>query len=92
MNVGDIKCALGALGHFHMRLVVYEFASECHFDVLPAPYQVSCVGNSTHFNYLSFSFRMASKANANIDDPGAFPAREWLRNLCVGKQVAFETR
>ena len=40
----------------------------------------------------SFLFRMASKANANIDDPGAFPAREWLRNLCVGKQVAFETR
>lgn len=36
--------------------------------------------------------RMASKANANIDDPGAFPAREWLRKLCVGKQVAFETR
>ena len=36
--------------------------------------------------------RMASKANGNIDDPGAFPAREWLRNLCVGKQVAFETR
>lgn len=36
--------------------------------------------------------RMASKANGNIDDPGAFPAREWLRNLVVGKQVAFETR
>jgi len=36
--------------------------------------------------------RMASKANGNIDDPGAFPAREWLRNQCVGKQVAFETR
>lgn len=36
--------------------------------------------------------RMASKANGNIDDPGAFPAREWLRQLCVGKQVAFETR
>ena len=35
---------------------------------------------------------MASKANGNIDDPGAFPAREWLRDLCVGKQVAFETR
>lgn len=36
--------------------------------------------------------RMASKANGNIDDAGAFPAREWLRNLCVGKPVAFETR
>ena len=35
---------------------------------------------------------MASKANGNQDDPGAFPAREWLRQLCVGKQVAFETR
>lgn len=36
--------------------------------------------------------RMASKANGNQDDPGAFPAREWLRQLVVGKQVAFETR
>ena len=35
---------------------------------------------------------MASKANGNIDDPGAFPAREWLRRLVVGQQVAFETR
>ncbi len=35
---------------------------------------------------------MASKANGNVDDPGAFPAREWLRKRCVGKQVAFETR
>ena len=35
---------------------------------------------------------MASKANGNKDDPGAFPAREWLRQLVVGKQVAFETR
>eukprot|EP00538_Stauroneis_constricta_P000336 CAMPEP_0119573206 /NCGR_PEP_ID=MMETSP1352-20130426/45005_1 /TAXON_ID=265584 /ORGANISM="Stauroneis constricta, Strain CCMP1120" /LENGTH=958 /DNA_ID=CAMNT_0007622893 /DNA_START=199 /DNA_END=3075 /DNA_ORIENTATION=- len=25
--------------------------------------------------------RMASKANANTDEPGAFPAREWLRKL-----------
>jgi staphylococcal nuclease domain-containing protein 1 len=37
-------------------------------------------------------FRMASKANNNIDEPGAFPAREWLRQLVVGKMVAFETR
>jgi staphylococcal nuclease domain-containing protein 1 len=36
--------------------------------------------------------RMASKANANTDDPGAFEAREWLRKLVVGKSVAFETR
>ena len=35
---------------------------------------------------------MASKANANVDEPGAFPAREWLRNLVVGKMVNFETR
>jgi staphylococcal nuclease domain-containing protein 1 len=36
--------------------------------------------------------RMASKANANTDEPGAFPAREWLRQLLVGKMVNFETR
>jgi staphylococcal nuclease domain-containing protein 1 len=36
--------------------------------------------------------RMASKANNNVDDPGAFSSREWLRNLCVGKTVTFETR
>ena len=36
--------------------------------------------------------RMASKANNNVDDPGAFSSREWLRNLCVGKTVYFETR
>ena len=35
---------------------------------------------------------MASKANHNRDDPGAFPAREWLRKMCVGKNVSFETR
>jgi hypothetical protein len=35
---------------------------------------------------------MASKANDNVDDPGAFFAREWLRKLVVGKNVAFETR
>lgn len=35
---------------------------------------------------------MASKANANTDEPGAFPAREWLRQLVVGKMVNFETR
>lgn len=27
-----------------------------------------------------------------MDEPGAFPAREWLRRLVVGKQVSFETR
>jgi staphylococcal nuclease domain-containing protein 1 len=37
-------------------------------------------------------YRMASKANNNVDDPGAFPAREWLRKMVVGKNVAFETR
>lgn len=36
--------------------------------------------------------RMASKANDSRDEPGAFPAREWLRGLCVGKTVSFETR
>mmetsp|Transcript_40687 Transcript_40687/g.49521 ORF Transcript_40687/g.49521 Transcript_40687/m.49521 type:complete len:938 (+) Transcript_40687:162-2975(+) len=36
--------------------------------------------------------RMASKGNDNVDDPGAFPSREWLRNTVVGKSVAFETR
>ena len=36
--------------------------------------------------------RMASKANSNVDDAGAFSSREWLRNLCVGKTVTFETR
>ena len=35
---------------------------------------------------------MASKANANTDEPGAFPAREFLRNMIVGKFVNFETR
>jgi staphylococcal nuclease domain-containing protein 1 len=35
---------------------------------------------------------MASKANNNVDDPGAFSSREWLRNMCVGKTVTFETR
>lgn len=35
---------------------------------------------------------MASKGNGNIDEPGAFPSREWLRGLVVGKMVAFETR
>ena len=36
--------------------------------------------------------RMASKANANVDEPAAFSSREWLRTLCVGKSVGFETR
>eukprot|EP00545_Synedropsis_sp_CCMP1620_P000313 CAMPEP_0119007442 /NCGR_PEP_ID=MMETSP1176-20130426/3009_1 /TAXON_ID=265551 /ORGANISM="Synedropsis recta cf, Strain CCMP1620" /LENGTH=948 /DNA_ID=CAMNT_0006959593 /DNA_START=112 /DNA_END=2958 /DNA_ORIENTATION=+ len=36
--------------------------------------------------------RIASKGNNNIDEPGAFPAREWLRQRCVGKSVSFETR
>ena len=36
--------------------------------------------------------RMASKANSNVDDPAAFSSREWLRNMCVGKTVTFETR
>ncbi|GAX13294.1 staphylococcal nuclease domain-containing protein 1 [Fistulifera solaris] len=35
--------------------------------------------------------RMMSKTNP-VDEPGAFPAREWLRSLVVGKQVRFETR
>jgi len=36
--------------------------------------------------------RMASKNNNHQDEPGAFAAREWLRELVIGKQVAFETR
>jgi len=36
--------------------------------------------------------RMASKGNNNVDEPGAFPSREWLRNKCIGKSVQFETR
>lgn len=36
--------------------------------------------------------RMASKGNSNIDEPGAFSAREWLRQMVVGKMVSFETR
>jgi staphylococcal nuclease domain-containing protein 1 len=35
---------------------------------------------------------MAFKGNANIDEPGAFPAREWLCQLVVGKILNFETR
>jgi len=33
---------------------------------------------------------MASK-NYPVDDPGAFPAREFLRSMLVGKMVSFET-
>lgn len=36
--------------------------------------------------------RIASKGNSNTDEPGAFTAREWLRNLVIGKSVSFETR
>jgi len=36
--------------------------------------------------------RVASKGNGHIDEPGAFPSREWLRGLVVGKMCAFETR
>mmetsp|Transcript_16079 Transcript_16079/g.18495 ORF Transcript_16079/g.18495 Transcript_16079/m.18495 type:complete len:984 (+) Transcript_16079:208-3159(+) len=36
--------------------------------------------------------RMASKSNNNVDDPGAFSSREFLRRLVVGKPVSFETR
>ena len=35
---------------------------------------------------------MASKGNGNDDEPGAFPAREWLRQMVVGKMVSFEVR
>jgi staphylococcal nuclease domain-containing protein 1 len=42
-------------------------------------------------NYVQYN-RMASKANSNVDEPGAFPAREWLRLMVVGKMVNFETR
>ena len=41
---------------------------------------------------MSQCVRLASKSNANVDEPGAFPAREWLRQLVVGKMVNFETR
>lgn len=36
--------------------------------------------------------RIASKGNNNTDEPGAFTAREWLRNLVIGKSVMFDTR
>jgi staphylococcal nuclease domain-containing protein 1 len=36
--------------------------------------------------------RLASKGNNYVDEPGAFAAREFLRNLLVGKTVQFETR
>jgi staphylococcal nuclease domain-containing protein 1 len=36
--------------------------------------------------------RLASKANNNIDEPGAFPSREWLRSKVVGKSITFETK
>ena len=54
--------------------------------------------NATRAPEVTFTFekvnapRMASKANNNVDDPGAFSSREWLRNICVGKTVSFETR
>ncbi|GKY92183.1 hypothetical protein MPSEU_000189600 [Mayamaea pseudoterrestris] len=35
--------------------------------------------------------RLASKSTP-ADEPGAFAAREWLRQLVVGKTVSFETR
>ena len=58
----------------------------------------SSVPGTTKAPEVTFTFervtapRMASKANSNVDDPGAFSSREWLRNLCVGKTVTFETR
>jgi staphylococcal nuclease domain-containing protein 1 len=36
--------------------------------------------------------RVASKGNGNVDEPGAFAGREWMRALTVGKNVMFETR
>eukprot|EP00529_Nitzschia_sp_RCC80_P041560 CAMPEP_0113522986 /NCGR_PEP_ID=MMETSP0014_2-20120614/45476_1 /TAXON_ID=2857 /ORGANISM="Nitzschia sp." /LENGTH=953 /DNA_ID=CAMNT_0000421069 /DNA_START=13 /DNA_END=2874 /DNA_ORIENTATION=- /assembly_acc=CAM_ASM_000159 len=36
--------------------------------------------------------RIASKGNNNTDEPGAFPSREWLRQMVVGKMVSFEVR
>jgi len=71
------------------------------FTILP---KISCLGGASSCRLVcSFSltsnishyylyYRMASKANNNVDDPGAFEAREWLRKLVVGKSVAFETR
>ena len=41
--------------------------------------------------YISFSHSLASKSTV-VDEPGAFAAREWLRQLVIGKTVAFETR
>jgi len=43
------------------------------------------------FYPIRIHYRLASKVNP-ADEPGAFPAREWLRKLVVGKQVQFETR
>jgi len=36
--------------------------------------------------------RLGNKANGNVDEPGAFTSRMWLRELVVGKTVTFETR
>jgi hypothetical protein len=41
---------------------------------------------------LHIQYRVAAKSNSNVDEPGAFPSREFLRALVVGKQVTFETR
>lgn len=47
---------------------------------------------TTLFHCCNGNHRVASKGNGNTDEPGAFTSREWLRNLVVGKMVAFETR
>jgi staphylococcal nuclease domain-containing protein 1 len=47
----------------------------------------------THALICTYAFNsLASKSNNNVDEPGAFPAREWLRSMVVGKTVSFETR
>lgn len=36
--------------------------------------------------------RLGNKSNGNVDEPGAFTSRMWLRELVIGKTVNFETR
>jgi staphylococcal nuclease domain-containing protein 1 len=79
-----------------------ENISAPRYDRMPflsCPIHISCCvfvlvhhGSFLPILFIRTVVRLASKANKNVDEPGAFPAREWLRQLVVGKMVAFETR
>ena len=53
---------------------------------------LDCRSHSFFISLDKLDIRMATKSNSNVDEPGAFPSREVLRTLTVGKQVTFETR